>query len=371
MNRMRTGIALLAVLLAAGCGRVGIGAAPRGSEPATVVFSAAHRAPADAPEEWYFWTDDGVRHYAYDFGVARGPGDTVIVLHGGWGAEHSYLVDPLWPLADRYRFVLYDQRGSLRSPAPDTTIRLDRLVADLEHLRAQLGLERMTLVAHSMGGALAYAYLARHPERVRGLVLVGTVHPTVVTGGANMEFVRQVWPDADPAALRATQEAFMADAAQRTRALADAEGLLPDSLRHVPAARLDLMTALRGDDRARTRAWRIAFAAVNTCGGENWRQMRGGMAFYSQAVANAIMNDPLYRERAEAFWPALRSFSGPVRVVIGTCDYVDLGPAVWPRVVPHLRNGRLLVVQGAGHAPWLDRWEDFSTAMREALAGAR
>lgn len=57
-------------------------------------------------EQWYNFTDDGHQQYVYEFGNAASPGDTVVVLHGGWGADHSYLIDPLVPLADRYRFVL-------------------------------------------------------------------------------------------------------------------------------------------------------------------------------------------------------------------------------------------------------------------------
>ena len=42
-----------------------------------------------------------------EFGTAEAAGDTVVV-HGGFGAEHSYLIEPLLPLSDRYHFVLYD-----------------------------------------------------------------------------------------------------------------------------------------------------------------------------------------------------------------------------------------------------------------------
>jgi pimeloyl-ACP methyl ester carboxylesterase len=110
--------------------------------------------------------------------IEFGRGDTVVVLHGGWGGEHSGLIDAVRPLSDRFHFVLYDQRGSLRSAAPESTITVDRLVRDLDGLRRQLRQERITLLAHSMGSALSYAYLAKHPDRVRGLVLFAPVRPT-------------------------------------------------------------------------------------------------------------------------------------------------------------------------------------------------
>ena len=49
-----------------------------------------------------------------------------------------------------------------------------QLVADLERLRREIGEDRMTLLAHSMGAQLAYAYLQRHPQRVGGLVMLGS-----------------------------------------------------------------------------------------------------------------------------------------------------------------------------------------------------
>lgn len=340
------------------------------ARPAAPVQAASAADPAHPQaEQWYFWTDDGVRHFAYDLGTAGSPGDTVVVLHGGWGAEHSSLIRPLLPLADRYRFVFYDQRGSLRSPAPDSMIRLPRLVADLEHLRRSLGLEEMTLAAHSMGAALAYAYISKHPDHVRGLVLLGPVLPASSTPAGKMAFIRQVWPDADSAALAGARERFFEELGPRTLRILEQEGLIPDSLRGVPWDSLDLQSAL-SDDRSRTRAWRISFASVSSCSGDNWREMQGGMAFYSGRASREILRDPGYEEQVARFWEALQRFERPVRVIIGTCDYIDPGPILWPRIVQALPDGDVTVVQGAGHSIWLDRPGALRDALGRALAEA-
>lgn len=319
-------------------------------------------------DQWYNFTEDGHVQFVVEIGHAAAAGDTVVVLHGGWGADHSYLIDPLAPLAEQYRFVFYDQRGSLLSPAPDSTISLERLVADLEDLRQSLGLSRMTLAAHSMGNALAYAYLAQHPERVRGLVLVGAVFPTMFTNEPNMSFIRTVWPEADSSALASATEAFFEGVNARAMQEIGEEGLIPDSLRNVAPSELNLLTIL--SDKEWTHAWRISFAAVNSCSGENWREMQGGMVYYKQAVAEAVLGDSLYSERTETFWPALQRFTGPVRVIMGTCDYVDVGPSVWPRITERLQDGTLTVVEGAGHSLWMDRRELFRDALDGALREA-
>src|SRR5205085_12696322 len=144
--------------------------------------------------------------------------------------------------AGRYRFVLYDQRGSLRSPAPDSSITLAAMVADLDQLRHDLGLQRVTLLGHSMGNTLAYAYLAAHPDRVRGLVLMDPLLPTP-EGGPPVPFaaglVRQVWPEADSASLAAASAAFFTGAWARAAAIQRREGLVPDSLLNVPPDSLD------------------------------------------------------------------------------------------------------------------------------------
>ncbi len=321
----------------------------------------------DLPEQWYFWTDDGVQHYAFEMGTARQPGDTIVVLHGGWGAEHSYLVRPLTPLASHHRFVFYDQRGSLRSPAPDSTIRLARLVDDLEHLRESLGLEQLTLLAHSMGGSLAYAYLAAYPDRVRGLILVGATLPAPFTGGPPMALLEEVWPDADLDAMQARQQEFFEGYPVRAREVMERDGVIPEHLRDVPEEGGELWQAM--SDKERTRHWRVTFTAVNSCNPSRWREMEGGMIYYSQNVPNQLMSpEGGYAERAAQFWPAVRRFEGPVHVVIGTCDYVDLGPTVWPRVVDHLPNARLHLVENSGHAIWMDDPEGFTDAVRSSLA---
>ncbi|WP_189233425.1 alpha/beta fold hydrolase [Streptomyces flaveolus] len=103
----------------------------------------------------------------------RGDGDPLVVLPGGPMRASAYLGD-LGGLTAHRRLVLLDLRGTGDSAVPDdpATYRCDRLVDDVEALRVHLGLERMDVLAHSAGGSLAMLYAARHPARVRRLVLV-------------------------------------------------------------------------------------------------------------------------------------------------------------------------------------------------------
>jgi proline iminopeptidase len=106
-------------------------------------------------------------------------GKPVVFLHGGPGAgttpTHRRLFDP-----SRYRIVLFDQRGCGLSiphasePGADLSSNTTwHLVADMERLRAHLGIDRWQVFGGSWGSALALAYAETHPERVTELVLRG------------------------------------------------------------------------------------------------------------------------------------------------------------------------------------------------------
>lgn len=102
-----------------------------------------------------------------------GSGPPAVVLHGGPGAHHDYLLPGFDALADGRELVYYDQRGGGRSPVPrDVPVGWTEQVADLEALRAALGLRRMTIAGYSWGGLLALLYALAHVERVERLALI-------------------------------------------------------------------------------------------------------------------------------------------------------------------------------------------------------
>jgi proline iminopeptidase len=113
----------------------------------------------------------GYRFYWKSFGEP-GPKGTVLMLHGGPGATHDYLLAFTDLARLGYRVVFYDQLGCGRSElARDLgEYSVGRDVSDLEELRTKLGLGRVHLIGSSYGGALALAYALEHPEALRSLV---------------------------------------------------------------------------------------------------------------------------------------------------------------------------------------------------------
>jgi proline iminopeptidase len=104
-------------------------------------------------------------------------GKPALVVHGGPGQGCSPRMrrafDP-----ERYRVVLFDQRGCGRStphasdPATDMSCNTtEHLLADMERLREHLGIDRWLLRGGSWGSTLILAYAERHPHRVSEIVI--------------------------------------------------------------------------------------------------------------------------------------------------------------------------------------------------------
>jgi proline iminopeptidase len=161
-------------------------------------------------------------------------GIPVVFLHGGPGGgsspRHRRFFDP-----DAYRIVVYDQRGAGRS-TPLGELRdntTPHLIADLETLRAHLGVERWLVFGGSWGSTLALAYAEAHPDRCLGLVLRGIF----LCRPSEIEWflygLRSIFPEPWERFAGHLPEAERADLLHNYhRRLAD-----PDPAVHVPAAR--------------------------------------------------------------------------------------------------------------------------------------
>jgi proline iminopeptidase len=83
-----------------------------------------------------------------------GSGPATVVLHGGPGAHHDYLLPGFDALATGRTLIYYDQRGGGQSPvARNVPVGWTEHVADLEALRSLWGLDRLTLLGYSWAGS--------------------------------------------------------------------------------------------------------------------------------------------------------------------------------------------------------------------------
>ena len=118
--------------------------------------------------------DVGDGHRLYVEQCGHPSGQPVIVLHGGPGGGCSPAMrryfDP-----SVYRVILFDQRGCGRS-RPHASVDANttwHLVADIERIRAEFGIDSWIVFGGSWGATLALLYAQTHPDRARHLVLRG------------------------------------------------------------------------------------------------------------------------------------------------------------------------------------------------------
>jgi proline iminopeptidase len=289
--------------------------------------------------EWFLSTGDWYKDpKIYVRTIGTGP-DTVILLHGGWGGEHRYLIDATRGLEDKYYFVLYDQRGSLRSPFPDSLISFDNHITDLELIRKELGLTKIKIVGHSMGAVLACAYHAKFPGQVKSLTLLAPAP------------LKRPFPDEDQDLMQANNQKVQAFL---QRPQVDAE--------------LNKLQLLRNDSRLSSREetskFRISFAARFLYDIGKWRQIKGGGPFYNPQV------DFLTSQTLPSDWDYPANFKKsktPVTVILGDHDFLDMDASIIRKWTKDIPNVEVIVIEQAAHEIWVDQPQKFRSNFDHAL----
>jgi len=105
--------------------------------------------------------------------VVEGSGPPLVLLHGGMGSSEMWRFEGyVDALRDAFRLVLVDLRGHGRSDAPHdpSAYRIDAFIADIGAVLDALGLRSAALCGFSIGGTMAFAFAAHHPERCDAIV---------------------------------------------------------------------------------------------------------------------------------------------------------------------------------------------------------
>jgi proline iminopeptidase len=292
---------------------------------------------APAVQDGYVGAGDSVRLFYRMVGAGR---DTVVVLHGGPGFTMDYMAADLEPLAARHVLLFYDQRGTGRSSLVADSASLDaqRFAEDLEAVRRHFGLERLTLLAHSWGGGVAALYAGRYPERIGRLLVI------------------------DPIPARRTYFIRGREILARRR-----DSVSQRRLEELQAARLaDPGSAAAC--RAYYTLWFVATFADSAAA----RRSRGDFcAGTPAALANKVKSVDRYTAASLGDWdwrPALHTVAAPTLVIRGTADFLPIESARdWTSSVP---NGRLLLLEGSGHFPYLEVPQRFFSAVEAFLDGS-
>jgi len=269
---------------------------------------------------------DGVRLYTRRVGA----GPPVVVLHGGPGAHHDYLLPQYDLLARRRMLLYYDQRGGGRSPIPrNTPAGWREHVADLEQLREQWRLDRVALLGYSWGGLLAVLYALEHPDRIERLALVC---PAPVSAEWRNEYQRRL-------AARAADPRIVA-----ARAELQASGLRE-----------------RDPEKYRRKAFALSVAGYfrDPAMAEQLTPFRVTQRT-EQAVWDSLENYDL-QERLRTTFPAGRA--PPSLVVAGAFDPLPIEAARQLADLLHTPAVEL----ATGHAPHVEATDEFVRVLEEFL----
>lgn len=281
--------------------------------------------------------------------AATGPrrASPVVVLHGGPGVpDMPGDVSYFRPLtADGFDVYVYDQVGSGRSSrlTDPAGYGVDRDAADLEAVRRRIGADRLVLVAHSYGGAVAAHYLARHPDRVARMVLQSP-HP----------------PDPDDTSGAGVSGRLRPARKLRLYAtLLTPRPLLGYALLQVNP---DAAHAFFGDHEADARNDRVVTltAPALHCSPDRTGPPVRGTGFYAMQYPQSATSPAPSDARA-----ALDGLATPTLILKGQCDYLSWRSAIAYRDA--LANATLLYVRGAGHNIAQDRPAWMLTAVRAFL----
>ncbi|MCA9665269.1 MAG: alpha/beta hydrolase [Myxococcales bacterium] len=284
------------------------------------------------------------RLYVRDRGDAGKP--LLLVVHGGPGGNHKALL-PLESLSSDYRVVLYDQRGSGASERlavkPKDKRALAKLsvrehVEDIEALRRALGRERIALIGHSWGAALAVFYAAAYPDRVSKLV--------VYSGGPET-----------PALAKKKREAHRArmNEVERMQLQVRTKRLLAAIKAQAPQAELD---------KRFVELASVTFPSLNckrpaADGPEDLG--RGG--FWANQAAGAYIKTFSYRRFAKR----LQKVKAPVLLSWGRCE--PSPQARLTNLLDSFPDARFVIFEKSGHNALDEQRELFLATVRAFLAG--
>lgn len=244
-----------------------------------------------------------------------GEGAPLLLLHGlGSSSADWALQGPVF--AQRYHVIAVDLRGHGRSPSGPLRYRVEQLAEDMAALLAHLGQPPAHVVGLSLGAATALPLAARHPDRVRSLVLVNgfaRLQPDGWRGAARL--LKRVW--------------LFGTAPMPVVAQYVALGLFPKPDQHA-----------------------LYLEAVSRLGRNRKRSYLAGML--------AVVAFDARRE--------LGRLPGPTLVVAGDRD-TTVPRSAAEELHRGIGGSRLVIIEDSGHATPIDQPEVFNRLVLDFLAG--
>jgi proline iminopeptidase len=278
-----------------------------------------------------------------------GRGAPLMIVHGGPGASHDYLLPYLLPLARNNQLIFIDERGSGRSEKLEDASQytVENMVEDVEAVRQALHLGKISLLGHSYGGVLAQAYAFKYQQNLTHLILGGTFYSTSEMNKVLAEERRSMPPEA-LARLEALEKAglfgkgkdwekgrYPEDYAK----LAWGDGYFPYLYQHRPDPNYD---PLAGNT---TSAWDL------------YREMWGSNGEF---IIDGNLKSVEYLDK-------LSNIHVPTLVICG--DHDESNPRLSRTMHEKIAGSKLVVVPQAGHMAFVDQPNLYIRSVSDFLRG--
>lgn len=266
-----------------------------------------------------------------DWGNSSAP--LLLLVHGM--CEHARSWDrTARALCREWHIVAPDLRGHGESAwSPDRVYLTSSYLLDIANLVAALSHDRMSIVAHSLGGNIMARFAAAFPERVTKLALIEGLGPSP-------EALAE-WGRRGPVVRTRTWVDMLRGAADRA----------PRVLESIDAAQTRLMK--KNPYLSADHALELARYAV--------RPQPGGYVWKHDPLVSTITPEDFALENAR-FWKAILS---PTMLFQGAKSWTT-NPETDGRAA-HFRDRRMVVIEEAGHWPHHDQFDIFITALRAFL----
>ena len=302
---------------------------------------ASSVAPSVMPIDEALVDNGGVILYVKT--VGRGP--PLVVVHGGPGASHDYLLPSLYRLASSYRLVFIDERGSGRSPRLEDPKQytVEKMADDVEAVRMALQLGKIALLGHSYGGVVVQAYAFKYQANLSHLILASTFSSTRELNEA----------------LGRMKQAMPADRRARLEALEKA-GLFGKG---------EICEHGRYTDEYAKLAWGVGyFPALYGARPEpnydpvegntknSWELYREMWGSHGEFVVDGNLKEVEWVDR-------LAEIKVPTLILVGDHDQSD--PAMSREMNAKIAGSKLVVLPDSGHMTFVDQPELFIRAIRD------
>jgi proline iminopeptidase len=287
-------------------------------------------------------------HGALIYYVSMGRGAPLIIAHGGPGASHDYFLPYLLPLMRTSRLIFIDERGSGRSSKFEDPKQytLANMADDIEAVRQALGLGKISLFGHSVGGALAQVYALKYQNNLSHLILGSTFASTKELNEALAKMKAAMNPN-DRKRLDELEAAGLfgkGEVWERGRypdeyaKLAWGKGYFPYIYRNRPDPNYDPTGSNTGT------AWDV------------YREMWGS---HGEFVIDGNLVEVEYVDK-------LSQIKVPTLIIVGDHDEAD--PKMSREMQQKIVGSKLVILPNSGHMTFVDQPDQFIEAVRSFVA---